>query len=502
MEEAAARFPQRKAYEDETCSMTFSEVRRLAASIGTGIAALENPGRPVAVFMEKSVWMAVSLLGVSCGGCIYCPVDVAMPEARMDRILSVLEPAAVLTSGSMGARAREACGDCPVLLVEDLAARPADEALLASLRARIKSSDPLYILFTSGSTGMPKGVVGTHQTVLNNLEWLASRFDLGPDDVLGNQAPLHFVVADHDLYCPLKFGCSSFFIPAGYFSFPAKLIPLLNQHRVTTVFWVPFALGTIASLRALDEILPEFLRYVFFVGEVMPVRQLNYWREHVPSAHYINLYGSTEMYMCCYYEVDREYAETDTLPIGGPCGGTGILVLDEMDREILPGMAETGELCIRGAAVGPGYYRDPEQTARKFIQNPLEPAAREMIYRTGDLVRYGTDGLLEFCGRADYQIKHLGYRIELGEIEAAAGKVPEISSCACVYDQKKQRILFFYDGTETDRKTISSSLSQQLPRYMLPSRYVYLDPLPRNASGKIDRKFLQEQYEKNREVIR
>lgn len=160
MEEAAARFPQRKAYEDETCSMTFSEVRRLAASIGTGIAALENPGRPVAVFMEKSVWMAVSLLGVSCGGCIYCPVDVAMPEARMDRILSVLEPAAVLTSGSMGARAREACGDCPVLLVEDLAARPADEALLASLRARIKSSDPLYILFTSGSTGYAQRCCG------------------------------------------------------------------------------------------------------------------------------------------------------------------------------------------------------------------------------------------------------------------------------------------------------------------------------------------------------
>ena len=205
MEEAAARFPQRKAYEDETCSMTFSEVRRLAASIGTGIAALQTPGRPVAVFMEKSALMAVSLLGVSCGGCSYCPVDVAMPEARMDRILSVLEPAAVLTSGSMEARAREVCGGCPVLLVEDLAARPANEALLASLRARIVPSDPLYVLFTSGSTGMPKGVVGTHQTVLNNLEWLASRFDLGPDDVLGNQAPFHFVVADHDLYCPLKF---------------------------------------------------------------------------------------------------------------------------------------------------------------------------------------------------------------------------------------------------------------------------------------------------------
>ena len=421
MEEAAARFPQRKAYEDETCSMTFSEVRRLAASIGTGIAALQTPGRPVAVFMEKSALMAVSLLGVSCGGCIYCPVDVAMPEARMDRILSVLEPAAVLTSGSMEARAREVCGDCPVLLVEDLAARPADEALLASLRACIVPSDPLYILFTSGSTGMPKGVVGTHQTVLNNLEWLAFRFYLGPDDVLGNQAPLHFVVADHDLYCPLKFGCRSFFIPAGYFSFPAKLIPLLNQHRVTTVFWVPFALGTIASLRALDEILPEFLRYVFFVGEVMPVRQLNYWRAHVPSAHYINLYGSTEMYMCCYYEVDQEYTETDTLPIGGPCGGIGTLVLAEMDREILPGTAEIGELCIRGTAVGPGYYRDPEQTARKFIQNPLEPAAREVIYRTGDLVRYGNDGLLEFCGRADHQIKHLGYRIELGEIRSREG---------------------------------------------------------------------------------
>ena len=382
--------------------------------------------------------------------------------------------------------------------MEDLAARPADEALLASLRARIKSSDPLYILFTSGSTGMPKGVVGTHQTVLNNLEWLASRFDLGPDDVLGNQAPLHFVVADHDLYCPLKFGCSSFFIPAGYFSFPAKLIPLLNQHRVTTVFWVPFALGTIASLRALDEILPEFLRYVFFVGEVMPVSQLNYWREHVPSAHYINLYGSTEMYMCCYYEADREYAETDTLPIGGPCGGSGILVLDEMDREILPGMEETGELCIRGFAVGPGYYRDPEQTARKFIQNPLEPAAREMIYLTGDLVRVLE--LMACWNSADGRTTRSsiwGTGSNWVRSKPQPGSCPEISSCACVYDQKKQRILFFYDGTETDRKTISSSLSQQLPRYMLPSRYVYLDPLPRNASGKIDRKFLQEQYEKN-----
>lgn len=214
----------------------------------------------------------------------------------------------------------------------------------------------------------------------------------------------------------------------------------------------------------------------------------------MPSAHYINLYGSTEMYMCCYYEVDQEYTETDTLPIGGPCGGIGTLVLDEMDREILPGTAEIGELCIRGTAVGPGYYRDPEQTARKFIQNPLEPAAREVILPdrgSGPVWKRRPAGILRAGGPPD---QASGLPDRAGRVEAAAGKVPEISSCACVYDQKKQRILFFYDGTETDRKTISSSLSQQLPRYMLPSRYVYLDPLPRNASGKIDRKYLQEQY--------
>ena len=494
LEEAAARFPHRTAYEDEACSMTFQEVRRLAASIGTGIAALNCPGRPVAVFMEKGALMAAALLGTVCGGCCYCPVDVAMPKARMDRILSVLEPAAVLASKALEAKAREICGDCPVLLVEDLAAVPANEALLASLRARIEPSDPLSILFTSGSTGVPKGVVGTHRMVLNNLEWLASRFSLGPDDVLGNQAPLHFVVADHDLYCPLKFGCRSFFIPPVYFSFPARLIPLLNRHRVTTVFWVPFALGTVASLCALDEILPEYLRYVFFVGEVMPVRQLDYWRSHVPSARYINLYGSTEMYMCCYYEVDQGDTEAGALPIGRPCGGIEALVLDEEDRELLPGDGGTGELCIRGQTVGPGYYRDPEQTARKYVRNPLAAGSREVIYRTGDLVRYGKDGLLEYCGRMDHQIKHLGYRIELGEIEAAAGRLPGVSGCACVYDHKKQRILLFYDGRETDRKALSSGLAQQLPRYMLPSRYVYLEQLPRTASGKIDRKYLQEQY--------
>lgn len=506
LEETADRYPERVCYADKTVSMTFHEVLELVHAVGTGLAKRGCGKKTVAVMMEKGAPMASALLGVSAGGSIYCPIDTAMPKERMEIIFSVLKPAAVIAGRAQAEIAGEVLSRfltdfsgersgneeaCPLLLFEELAAEQPDEELLSDIRAKICPKDPLYILFTSGSTGIPKGVIGNHAMVMNELRWLKKHYPLEPSDVLGSQAPLHFVVANHDLYCPVFFGCSSFFIPAPYFTFPAKLVPLLNERRVSAVFWVPFALGMAANLRTLESDAPKFLKYIFFVGEVMPINQLNYWRRYVPDARYINLYGSTETYMCCAYEVDREFDETETLPLGEPIGDNRLFVCDENGVMLDTDHDGIGELCVCGCSVGAGYYHNPEKTEKRYR---IAPVSGERFYKTGDLVRIEPDGSLIYCCRTDYQIKHLGYRIELGEIEAAAWKIPQIKSCACVYHAAKQLILFLYDGAPLERKDIVQALSERLPKYMMPNRYLYLEKLPRTANGKIDRRVLQEKY--------
>lgn len=494
LESSASLYGERQAYRDQEQSFTFSQVLTAAKAVGSAIGRLDAKNRPVAVYMEKSAAMIVAMLGAVYGGCCYCPVDVSMPEDRLATIFSVMKPAAVLTSRTCRDRAAAFGPDCPVYVFEELQEKPADEALLQAIRSRSVDSDPLYILFTSGSTGVPKGVVVSHRVVINNMEWLETEYDFGPEDVMGNQVPLYFDVSDHDVYCPLKFGCSTVIIPPEHFTFPANLVAFLNRERVTAVFWVPFALCMAANLRALEVEAPRYLRYIFFAGEVMPMKQLNYWRRYVPDALYSNMYGPTETYVCTYYNLDREFGDDESLPIGRPCGNIDILVLDSDNRLVLPGSGGEGELCVRGCTLASGYYNNPEMTAARFVQNPLNPYYPEVIYRTGDLVSYNEHGELLYHDRMDFQIKRLGYRIELGEIEAAAGAVEEIQECACVYDAGKQMILFLYTGKQLEKKELARRLSVRLPKYMMPNRYIYLEEMPRNANGKIDRKRLKESY--------
>lgn len=226
----------------------------------------------------------------------------------------------------------------------------------------------------------------------------------------------------------------------------------------------------------------------------MPVKQLNDWRRYLPKAEFVNMYGSTETHVCTYYRLTREFSDAETLPIGGPCENIGILILDDEDRQVTPGTEAVGELCIRGGAFALGYYGNERLTGERFTQNPLNRRYPEMIYRTGDLVSFNERGELLYHNRRDYQVKRLGYRIELGEIEAAAGRIPGIVRCACLYDAKKKTILFLYSGNPLERKVMVSCLSERLPKYMMPGRYIYLEEMPLNGNGKIDRRRLKELY--------
>lgn len=490
LEDAAKKYSERCAYRDHLSSWTFAQVIKTAKAIGSRIGALGQGRRPVAVLMEKCTKMIVSFLGVVYGGCYYCPIDVDMPLERIRTIFAQLAPAAVITDQKQLERIQELKLSCPVMLFEEICQAGENKQLLEQIRKGSVDTDPLYVLFTSGSTGIPKGVIASHRLIMNNIEWLESEYRFNPNDVMGNQAPLHFDIANHDIYCPLKFGCSTVIIPYEYFTFPVKLIPFLKKEKVTAIFWVPFALCVVANLRALEIEQPDQLRHVFFAGEVMPVKQLNYWRKYVPNAQYVNMYGSTETHICLYYQLKREFRDDEKLPIGQSCGNVDVLVLDEEKQVVVPESGKTGELYVRGGAVALGYLNDKEKTETRFIQNPLNHHYPERIYRTGDWVSYNEFGELVYHERMDFQIKHLGYRIELGEIEATARGMEEIEECACSYDTKHQVIVFFYTGVKLERKEIIKYLSKKLPKYMLPGRYVHLEKMIRNDNGKIDRRNL------------
>ncbi len=495
LEDTVRAYPDRCAYRDIAGQYTFAQVSRMSRAIGSFIGSHCAPGKPVAVFMEKSGAMIVSFLGILYGGCCYCPIDVAMPEERIRRVMDSLSPATVITCPDQQELADRLSLSCPVYDFEKLCGTPEDALLLGRIRSRALDTDPLYILYTSGSTGIPKGVVGCHRMIINNMEWLAEAYPYTPEDVLGSQVPLHFVISLHDIFTPLRFGCCTVIVPPELYSYPARLIECLNENRVSSIFWVPSAISVVAQLKGFEKQLPEYLRYIFFIGEVMPLKQLNYWRSRIPGARYVNMYGSTETHVSMYYEMDREYGDEERLPLGRPCRNIDALILDEEDRQVCPGDGRVGELCIRGAALSLGYYGDPEKTGERFPCNPLVSAYPDRIYRTGDMASYDDGGQILYHGRKDFQIKRMGYRIELGEIETASSAVPQIRECACVYHEKKQMILFLYTSEEKlDTKLLSGGLSRRIPRYMMPNRYIYLETMPRNPNGKIDRKLLKEVY--------
>jgi amino acid adenylation domain-containing protein len=354
-------------------------------------------------------------------------------------------------------------------------------------------TDPVYSIFTSGSTGVPKGVVVAHRGVLDYIDWAVETFKIDHTTVIGNQAPFYFDNSTLDIYLMYATAATLNIIPEMNFAFPAKLIDYLNLHKINFVFWVPFVLISVANFDIFKSKKPEYLRDVFFAGEVMPNKHLNYWRRHLPNCRYANLYGPTEITVdCTYYVVDRDFRDDEPLPIGMACRNSDVIILVDQKREAK--VNEEGELCVRGSSLSLGYYNDWEKTAKAFIQNPLNTHYPETIYCTGDIVYVNERGEIMYVGRKDAQIKHNGYRIELGEIENAILATNLVDNCCAVYDNINKRIVLFYQAQqELNMVEFKKATSKTIPRYMLPTEYHRQEVLRQNGSGKIDRSYYKKQ---------
>lgn len=490
LEATVKRVPEKTAFSNGAENLSFREVYDQSRAIGSALAAGGLYREPVVVFMERHPRAVAAFLGVLYAGCFYVPIDQEMPRHRIRLIFDSLKPRAVLCDAHTARSLEEFAWTGRTYRYEELSAAAADEPALASIRRRALDVDPAYIVFTSGSTGVPKGVAACHRSVIDYIENLSQVLKFGEDTVFGNQTPLYFDACLKEIYPALKFGATAYLIPKELFMLPVKLVEYLNRYRINTVCWVVSALTIVSGLGTFAQVKPEYLRTVAFGSEVFPIKQFNLWRETLPQARFINLYGPTEATgMSCYYEVDQAFGPEDVIPIGQPFRNTEILLLDEENRPAAPG--EPGEICIRGTAVTLGYYNDPEKTREAFVQNPLNSAYPELIYRTGDLARYDRQGRLIFLSRKDYQIKHMGHRIELGEIELMVNLMDEIRQACCVYDDIKNKIILYYTGN-AEPALVAAYTKDKLPRYMVPNSFRPLEAFPLTPNGKIDRKMLKE----------
>ena len=492
LEESAVRYADKTALVDEWESYTYKEYHDKAVGIADAIIAtgLGNK-KPVVVYLNKSIKVLASFMGIAYTGNFYSPIDIDMPAQRVNRILEVLEPEVVITTAELKEEFAKFDYKGSYLIYEDISPIAKSDAV-EEATAKIIDTDLLYVLFTSGSTGMPKGVCITHRGVIDYTDWVTETFEITSEDSFGNQAPFYFDNSILDIYSAMKTGATVYIIPKLLFPQPVRLLEYLKENKINTIFWVPSALMVVSKLKAFRNVdLTDTLKRVLFCGEVMPNKQLNIWRKFLPDALYANLYGPTEITdACTYYIVDREFADDESLPIGIPMKNTEIMVLDDENRLVTePGVV--GELCVRGTGVATGYYKNPERTAQAFVQNPLNDAYEEKIYRTGDLVEYNEYHELIYLSRKDFQIKHMGHRIELGEIETAVSSLPDVTMNCCLYDEKHSKIVLFLDKNMT-KDEVNSALTNMVPEYMLPGKVIFMEVMPLNANGKIDRVALKE----------
>ncbi len=490
LEQTECLYSSKVVFTDEFKEMTYNQCLEYSKRVGTQLLDLKEKRKPIAVLMDKNVESLTCFFGIVYSGNFYVVIDSKMPVDRIEKIFETLNPIALVTDYKHQEIAIKLHNT--IYYYEDIMNVKVDQDALDEIRKQTIDTDPLYALFTSGSTGLPKGAIISHRNVMNYASWYKETFDINENTQFGSQTPFYFSMSVSDVFSTILSGATLHILPKQLFSFPIKLIEYMNNKKVNTIYWVPSALSIIANLKVLDYMALEHIEKVLFAGETMPIKQLNYWIEKIPNAMYANLFGPTETTdICTYYIVDRKFNDDESLPIGKACDNTQVFLLDENNQEVLDD--REGELCVRGSFLALGYYHNNEKTKEVFIQNPLNPYYPEIIYKTGDLVRYNELGELIYVTRKDFQIKHMGYRIELGEIEAAVNAIEKIQSCAVIFDEEKDKIVLLYTGKIGD-KEIMEGVSLKVPSYMHPNIIVKLKVMPYNQNGKIDRTWLKDHY--------
>ncbi len=483
------------------------------------VNGLETSSR-VCLFMEKTPKTIIAMLGISKAGGVYVPLDIHSPAERLIKIIKSASPSLLLLDHisihlfQSLIQVDSSLGDIPWVWWSENEMEYADDSKPGFMFSDIKKEadyphqvrnaeySPAHILFTSGSTGDPKGVVITHKNICSFIEWAVPFFDMKPGENTSCHSPLHFDLSTFDIYGAFAAGCHLHLVPAEISANPKKMVAFIRDNELHQWFSVPSALSYLARFNAIPKEGFPTLKRLLWCGEVFPLPALQYWMKKLPGVKFTNLYGPTEATIASSYYDVSEIPELDTeIPIGKACGGEKLLILNENLHQVKYG--EVGNLYIAGSGLSPGYWLDQAKTNAAFIWYTNEEGDWVRIYKTGDIASLSGDGFVFFHGRSDYQIKSRGYRIELGEIEVALGQNDLLREYAVVPVKKNgfegTSIGCAFVGLNLSNGELAPQLKQKLshkvPAYMMPQYWKEYDKLPRNGNGKIDRKKLSENFE-------
>ncbi len=475
----AKRFPQRIGFCDIEQELDFGNLYHITCSIGQALCRMDHFRVPVAVVMSRGVDCIAAMLGVVRAGCFYAVFDPEMPQKRLTTLIEKFAPVAIIC----GDQDIDLDGiDCAKLQFSKIKNEPYDEKSIYEIRQRTLDTDPVYVVFTSGSTGEPKGVVTSHRSLIDYAEALCDSLGFNEGTIFGSLSPLYYDAPMKEILPALAQGGRVCIVPRSTFLFPSVLFSFFKKYRVNTLCWVSSAYVYLSLVGAFSGEYYEDIDTICFGSEVFPVKYYNEWRSAFPRATMYNLYGPTEATgMSCFWRAKRPIGEDESIPIGSPFPNTSVFLVDEQGNRAVG----EGEICICGTCLALGYYREPAATDRAFVQIPRNASLPERTYRTGDIGRYNEYGELIFVGRRDTQIKHMGHRVDLCEIERIAVGCRNVDEVCCLYDASKKRIFCIYSG-DAEQKYISRELAKCLPTHALPCM-IHRNTLPHTSGGKIDR---------------
>lgn len=483
LDDAAHARPAQAAVVDRGRVVTYADLDGRANQLAHVLVdAGVRLGDRVGVMLEKSVDAVACLYAVMKAGAAYVPLDVQTPAPRLAAVAADCGLRYLLTTVDKAAPATS----LPGVAVIDVGAPAVAAAPRRPITALVGREDLAYILYTSGSTGVPKGVMISHANALAFVRWAVAEFGVTDGDRLSSHAPFHFDLSVFDLYVAAAAGATVVLVPPEASVFPVELRRFAERERITLWYSVPSVLTQLVLHGQLSPGVLPTLRAVLFAGEVFPTKYLRRLMAALPEARFANLYGPTETNVCTWYDV-REAPATDAeaIPIGRAAAGARLAVVADDDGP--------GELFVHGPTVARGYWNDPERTSSRFVTD-ARPELPGVWCRTGDLVEELPDGNLRYLGRRDDQVKSRGYRIELGDIEAAIHAHPAVVDCAVVAvpdELVTTRIHAFMvvDGQVTPAE-VARWCAGRLPRYMVPESFEPVAALPRTATGKTDRQSL------------
>lgn len=444
-------------------------------------------GDVVAIFNDKSFEAFALMIACIKIGSIYVNLDISNPQDRLNKIIARCNPKILFNFFNID----KVFDKIKTVFAKDIVLPIIENENSSYCDLSVNSNDPVYIMFTSGSTGFPKGATMSHANVLNFIEWGKKEYQVNENDVFTNVNPIYFDNSVFDFFVSVFNGASLLIIKPDATKAPRKLVSIIENQKPSIWFSVPSMLIYLITTKSINENSFASLRVITFGGEGFPKSKLKIMFDWFKNRiRFVNVYGPTECTcICSAYDINEsDFKDLDGFPpIGKLASNFRYLLMDDNLQE-----SKKGELLLMGAQVGLGYFNDVDRTNDQFIQNPINKFFKDISYRTGDLMELKADGKLYFIGRKDNQIKHLGYRIELEEIESALNSIIEVKESCVVYKKESNgmgQIIAYVSSTET-AGDILKELKVRLPEYMIPRKVEILPELPKNKNGKIDRSFL------------